>query len=416
MHKPQVAKLHVDERLEHRIRRQFPWVFDKDADFGASGPQLGDLVAIYGKRDQCIALGIYDPYSPIRVRILGKPCTFSEAYFARRLDEALARREASGIVSDQTNALRLVNGESEGLPGIVLDAYAGTWVMKIYSAAWLPYLKAMLSVIEEGYFGPHASASRPDAYGVLPHRLILRFGREALPVYEAAGYAEGALLLGEDDTPYADFVENGARFRAQVFRGQKTGFFLDQRDNRRFVRSLSEGRRVLDVCCYSGGFSIQAAMGGAREVWSLDGDRHALELVEQHYGLNAHDQGVAACTRVLQRGKMFAWLEQAKAKRMKFDLIIVDPPSFASSKAQTDQAVKSYQRLFSAAADCLAPKGQMLCCSCSSHVGSDMFGDIVSRTMRPRGAKIEDCSGLPADHVANFAEARYLKSWLVTLR
>ena len=411
MHKPQTVKLHVDERSEYRLRREMPWIFDKHADFSKASPVLGDLVAVYGKKNQCIRIGLYDPYSPIRVRILGEPCEFGLDYIRNALGSAVRRRATMGILDANTTGIRLLSGESEGLPGIVMDGYGDTWVVKMYTACWLPYMPEILECLTRFGRGDEDSCGIPS-----PRRIVMRYGRECLPHFARAGYREAALAFGDDDTPVAEFLENGAKFQAQVFQGQKTGFFLDQRNNRRLVRDLSRDKKVLDICCYSGGFSINAAMGGARSVWSLDGDRHALQLVEKHYEINAGDPGVAACEHVMQRGNMFEWLERAKSRRMQFDLVIADPPSFASSQAQIPTAEKAYQRLFALAADCLVPHGQILCCSCSSHVGAEKFAELVRKTLMHRTADAVDYTGLPPDHVANFAEARYLKAWLVTVK
>lgn len=409
------VKIHVDERCEYRLRRGMPWIFSKHADFGQARPEAGEIVAVYGKRNQCVKVGLYDPHSPIPVRILGAPTQFDAGYMAARFAEALKVRAEAQICDAHTNGIRLLSGESEGLPGLVIDAFAGTWVLKVYSACWLPHLSTMLDVLKS-----HCESQPNDvalaAYAIHPSRVILRFGRECRPHFERAGYHEGSLVYGTDETPYAEFLEFGAKFHAQVFKGQKTGFFLDQRLNRQLVRSLSEGKKVLDICCYSGGFSLNAAMGGAHSVWSLDGDRHALDLVDRHYALNAENANVAAAEHVLQRDDMFKWLEKAKSKRQQFDLVIADPPSFASSQAQIPTAEKAYMRLFAAAADCVKSRGQILCCSCSSHIGSEKFAELVRRTLMHRTVESVDYTGLPADHVAKFAEARYLKAWLVTVK
>lgn len=411
MHKPKIVKIHVDERSEYRIRREMPWIFDKHVDFGKSTPEAGDLAAIYGKRNQCLKVGLCDPYSSIPVRILGDPCEFGEDYIASRLEAAISSRLTMNILSSETNGIRLLSGESEGLPGLVIDAYGQTWVMKVYSSCWLPYLKEVIEAVSR-----YSERSEMEYSSIRPNRIVLRFGRDCSERYESNGFREGSLVLGTDETPYAEFMEHGARFRAQVFKGQKTGFFLDQRRNRQLIRSLSDGKKVLDICCYSGGFSINAAIGGASSVWSLDGDRHALNLVEKHYEINADIPGVANSEHVFQRSNMFDWLERARIKRQKFDLIIADPPSFASSQAQIAAAEKAYMRLFSAAAELLTSHGRILCCSCSSHIGSEKFAVIVKRTLLHKTLESIDYSGLPDDHTARFAEAKYLKAWLVTVK
>ena len=409
MHQPNTLKLHIDESCEYRLRREMPWIFSKYADFEKQSPNIGDLVAIYGKKNQCIKLGLYDPYSPISVRILGNPCQFSLDYIKSKIEDALKFREQTKIYNEHTNGLRILSGESEGLPGIVIDAFADTWVIKIYTACWLPYLRDILEVIS-------SFAENPDKLNhacMVPNRMILRFGRECKKYYENAGFHEACLIYGKDNTPYAIFKEHDAIFQAQVFKGQKTGFFLDQRNNRQIIRSLAKDKKVLDICCYSGGFSLNAAIGGAHEVWSLDGDKHALDLVQKHYELNESDTNVAHSQHILQKSDMFDWLSRAFEKRMKFDLIIADPPSFASSQSQIPAAEKAYGRLFSAAANLLRPGGQLLCCSCSSHIGSEKFTQIVKKSLLHKTREAIDYTGLPEDHVAHFAEARYLKAWLI---
>ena len=414
MYPNKITKIHIDERCEYRLRRGMPWIFSKHLKLEGQTPDAGDLVAVYGKRNQCIRIGLFDPYSPIPVRILGAPCDFSQQYMSQKIDEALVRRAESNIASDQTNGIRILSGESEGLPGLVIDAYAGTWVLKVYSACWLPYLHDVIDILSGLCHAPMTETMR-QACAIAPYRVILRFGRECRPHFEKVGFHEASLAIGEDDTPYAEFLEHGAIFHAQVFQGQKTGFFLDQRNNRQLIRSLSKDKKVLDICCYSGGFSLNAAIGGANTVWSLDGDRHALDLVQKHYELNAGNPNVAQCEHVLQRSDMFEWLAKAASKRNLFDLVIADPPSFASSQAQIPAAEKAYARLFAAAASCLKPGGQILCCSCSSHIGSEKFAGIVRKTLMHRTRESIDYTGLPADHVASFAEAKYLKAWLVTI-
>ena len=413
MHAYKIHKIHIDERTEHRLRRNMPWLFRKNTDFAKDTPQNGDLVAIYGRRNQCIKLGIYDAFGDIAVHILGNPgCTFDPSYIDTKIAEAFAKRAQMHIADDSTNGLRLISGESEGLPGIVLDAYHTSWVLKIYAACWIPYLDVLVEALSK-YASP--AALLQQAQISIPDRMVLRFGRNCLRHFEAAGYREATLAFGSDTTPYAEFLECGARFRAQIFKGQKTGFFLDQRNNRQIVRSLSQDKKVLDICCYSGGFSINAAIGGASQVWSLDGDRNALALVQKHYEINADNPNLARAEHILEKCDMFEWLGQPK-RRGAFDLIIADPPSFASSQAQLPSAEKAYMRLFSMAADCLRPGGQILCCSCSSHIGSEKFAQIVERTLKHRTRSAVDYTGLPQDHVAAFAEARYLKAWLITIK
>ena len=398
---PAIAKIHISEKTEYKIRRHFPWLFRKEIDPAEMPQTHGCLVAVYGKRNQCVGIGLYDAGSPIAVRILADKCAFSAEYLCDVIGKALQKRLDSTTFNANNNGYRLINGESEGLPGIVIDRFDETWVMKVYTYLWQPYLRDILEGIETRF---------------APYRLVLRFGRECRADSEKCGLQDGMLIIGTDNTPTADFIEYGIRFRAHVFKGQKTGFFLDQRNNRQRIRALAKGKRVLDLCCFSGGFSLNAAAGGAREVWSLDGDRHALQMVRKHYELNRNIPAVAATTPVLQRSDVFDFLEKSARQRQKFDLIIADPPSFASSQAQIKTAIQNYQRLFRAAAACVEKGGQLLCCSCSSHVGEQLFSEILQPIIQHLAIDAENLSGLPEDHPTIFAEARYLKSWLLTIR
>ena len=201
MHKQNVSKLHIDERCEYRLRRGLPWLFDKYCDFGRSPvPAVGDLVAVYGRRNQCVGVGLYDPYSPVRVRMLGAPCEFGRELIAARIACALARRAEAHIVDADTNALRLLSGESEGLPGLVIDGYADTWVLKVYASCWLPYLSDVIEILSSY----RAEDSMP--FGVSPTRMVLRFGRECRPVYEKAGYVEASVAVWGGETPYSVFL------------------------------------------------------------------------------------------------------------------------------------------------------------------------------------------------------------------
>lgn len=390
-----IYKLHVNERLEYRLRRGFAWIFRKDAAFPAP-PQNGDGVAIYGKRNQKIAFGLFDAHGPIAVRILGACAEFGPQYLRDSLANALQLRLNSTQINAQNNAYRVINGESEGLPAIVIDNYAGTWVLKVYAALWLPYLQDLIDIILSDF---------------APRRLILRFSREVRPYFEAAHFTEAQLCCGSDEE-FTEFLENGARFCAQVFKGQKTGFFLDQRTNRGLVREMSKDARVLDLCAFTGGFSVNAALGGAAEVWSIDADKRAIAQIDEHFEMNKEGIQRADFSRAAVCRDVFAFLHKAQKMR-KFDLVIADPPSFASSKASVTHARASYVRLFSAAANCLNPKGRILCCSCSSHIGSELFTQIIHQCFLRRARSCKDLSALPFDHPTSFAEARYLKTWLV---
>ncbi len=212
--------------------------------------QLGEFAVIYDRQDKFLAIGLFDPDSPIRVRILhaGKPTTIDAAWWQARLDQALVRRE--GLFDANTTGYRLIHGESDGWPGLVLDRYDTTLVLKIYTAAWLPRLDGLLALFQEK---------------IPCERIVLRLSRNIQVVAERRsptrrdGEVVFSKFAGSEIGAPIIFQEHGIRFEADVLRGQKTGFFLDQRENRREVETLARGRRMLNAFSFSGGFSVYAA-------------------------------------------------------------------------------------------------------------------------------------------------------------
>jgi 23S rRNA (cytosine1962-C5)-methyltransferase len=205
-------------------------------------------------------------------------------------------------------------------------------------------------------------------------------------------------------------LETGLRFEADVQRGQKTGFFLDQRENRRAVESLARGRSVLNAFSFSGGFSLYAARGGASSVTDLDFDRHALESARRNFALNAALPAVGRCRHELVQADAFEWL--GEGTKRKFDLLVLDPPSFAPREADRANAIRSYGRLVSLGIERLARGGILVACSCSAHVSADEFFQAVKRSAAKSGRKF---AGLQTtrhapDHPATFKEAEYLKA------
>ena len=204
------------------------------------------------------------------------------------------------------------------------------------------------------------------------------------------------------------FLESGLRFEADVLRGQKTGFFLDQRENRREVETLARGRRVLNAFSFSGGFSVYAARGGAVAVTDLDISAHALAAAQRNFALNKNFPGVAACHHDIAQGDAFDWLAASTAK---FDLVVLDPPSLAKRAAEREGALRAYERLATLGIARLAPDGILVAGSCSAHVPAEDFFDMVRRAAAKSGRKFAELKTLrhPPDHPAGFKEAEYLK-------
>jgi 23S rRNA (cytosine1962-C5)-methyltransferase len=243
-----------------------------------------------------------------------------------------------------------------------------------------------------------------------PDRLVLRLSRN---IQEAAreqfNAHDGEAWRGEPPDGPVEFLENGLRFEADVIRGQKTGFFLDQRENRRAVRDLADGREVLNLFSFTGGFSLYAADGGAASVCSIDISEHALAGARRNFALNIRRPAVASCRHETIQADVFDWLRGAPARQ--FDLVVLDPPSLAKKEAERADAVAAYTKLVEAAIARLRKNGVLLSSSCSAHVSTVEFFDLVRDTAGKSGRQFVELktTGHAADHPATFAEAEYLK-------
>jgi 23S rRNA (cytosine1962-C5)-methyltransferase len=385
-------RLRLTAAAETIVRGGHPWVFAESVRSQNRQGAAGELAVIFDRRDRFLAVGLYDPDSPIRVRVLhaGKPRVIGPAFWEQRAAEALARRE--GLFDRETTGYRCINGESDGWPGLVLDRYGETRVVKIYTTAWLPRLAEIAPLLAGG------------------ERLVLRLSRNVREkAAERFGLEEGLVLRGAPLGGAAPFLESGWRLEADVARGQKTGFFLDQRENRRQAGALAAGRRVLNLFSYTGGFSLYAAGGGAEGVCSVDMSEHALAGARRHFELNRHHPGVAGCRHETARADVFAWLREAPRRR--FDLVVLDPPALAKRESERAQALGAYAGLMAAAMARVNKNGVLLAASCSARVSAEEFFALARQAARKSGRKFEEFKTTrhAADHPATFAEAEYLK-------
>jgi 23S rRNA (cytosine1962-C5)-methyltransferase len=387
-------RLRITAAAESILRSGHPWLFADSIHESNRVGQLGELAVIFDRKDKFLAVGLFDPDSPIRVRILhaGKPTTIDGGWWQTRLGQALARRE--GLFDARTTGFRLIHGESDGWPGLVLDRYDTTLVLKIYMAGWLPRLEEILALIKEK---------------IPCGCIVLRLSRNIQPIAEKQfKRRDGQILFGSSPTDPVIFSENGIRFEADVLRGQKTGFFLDQRENRREVEMLARDRRVLNAFSFSGGFSVYAARGGAKSVTDLDISAHALESAKRNFALNQNFPGLAACRHETVQADTFEWLPNAKEN---FDLIVLDPPSLAKRATEREGAVHAYEKLNSLGIARLSRDGILVAGSCSAHVSATEFFDAVRRAAIKSDRKFSELKSTrhPPDHPAGFKEAEYLK-------
>jgi 23S rRNA (cytosine1962-C5)-methyltransferase len=386
----------VSATAESVLRSGHPWLFAESIREQNRAGQAGELAVIYDRKDRFLATGLFDPASPIRVRLLhvGKPRAIDRHWWSERLTRALESRQ--GSFDEQTTGFRWINGESDGWPGLVLDRYDRTLVLKLYTAAWLPRLEETAGLI--------TGRLRPE-------RIVLRLSRNIQELAKHQfGKADGEILNGPPLDGPVTFLETGLRFEADVLHGQKTGFFLDQRENRRQVESLARGRDVLNAFSFSGGFSLYAARGGARSVTDLDLSASALAGARRNAALNAANASVTSCRHELVQADTFVWLNQQPGRR--FDLVILDPPSLAKREIERSGAIRAYGRLASSGIEHLTPGGILVACSCSAHVTAEEFFEAVRRSAVKTGRAFEELRTTrhAPDHPATFKEAEYLKA------
>jgi 23S rRNA (cytosine1962-C5)-methyltransferase len=379
---------------ESVVRQGHPWVFDGSIREQNRPGETGELAVIYDRNDQFLAIGLFDADSPIRIRILhcGKPVKITAQWWTERLQTALDRRV--GLFANETNGYRIINGESDSWPGLVFDRYDGVFVLKIYTAAWLPRLGELIEVFRSKW---------------ATNTIVLRLSRNILSVSREHGFEDGQTLSGPSFSNPVIFSENGIRFEADVIQGQKTGFFLDQRENRSAVEKLSQGRRVLNAFSFSGGFSLYAARGGANSVTDLDISAHALESAVRNFGLNQADPNIAKAVHRQIKADAFEWLASNKAEQ--FDLIVLDPPSLAKKESDRPVALGAYEKLAAAAITHLRDGGILVAASCSAHVQEAAFFAALTAAATASGRQYEriKLTGHAPDHPSTFPESRYLK-------
>ena len=399
---PPSAKRHavrVTNDALRQIRGGHPWVFDGSIvainDNGEAKP--GDLAVVFDADRQFAAIGLYDPTSPIRLRVLhhGKPTTIDDAWWTAKIKAAVERRDPV-LKAGDTTGYRVIHGENDGLSGLVLDRYAETYVLKLYAASWLPHLATIVPIIERE---------------LQPERLVLRLSRDVSgqPLH---GLREGMALIGDAPTEPVMFNEHGLLFEADVVHGQKTGHFLDQRDNRNKVRPLAKGLNVLDLFSCTGGFSVYAAAGGATSVHSVDLSPQALETAKRNMGHNAFIKNVAASKHTTQVGDVFDVLKAYGEQKRRYDIVIVDPPSFARRNSDHDRALHAYRRLTRLALELVDNGGILVQSSCSSRVRNDEFFDGVHAAAASTPVRISEMlrTTHAADHPIGFPEGAYLKT------
>ncbi len=379
-----------------QVRGGHPWVYGESIT-SVSDEQAdpGTLAVIFDDKRKFSAIGLWDPTSPIRLRVLhrGKPLQIDQSFWDGVLSRAHAVRQP--LLASGTTGWRWINGENDGLGGLIIDRYDRTAVIKLYSSAWLPHLQGVL-----------ASVTRTDS----PERIVLRLGRkmQADRVTVAAGLRDGMVILGPQSPDVVEFTENDLRFGADVVNGQKTGHFLDQRDNRVFVGSKSRGADVLDVFCCTGGFTVHAAAQGARSVHSVDISQPAMNAVVENLARN----DLASVPHRQSIGDAFEVLDALGQAGERYDVVVVDPPAFATKASERDRAIRAYRKLTELALPLIRPGGRLFQASCSSRVTEDDLVATVRSAVSSQGRSIMETKVFShaLDHPITFPQGQYLSA------
>ena len=388
--KTQRIAVKLKSNAEKLVKQGHPWVFEDSIAKQNKEGKAGDIAILFDQRkDKVFAVGLYDPDSPIRIKMISDvPATPDAAFFKEKIRIAFSKR--TKLLKTDTDSYRFIFGENDGFPGLIVDIYKDVLVVKFYTGIWFPYLEMILPEL--------VKVSKTQT-------VVVRLSRN-LQKSTAHGFKDGQVIHGELSSEVVYFREHGIRFSANVIHGHKTGYFLDHRYNRKRVGELSKGKKVLDVFSYAGGFSVHALAGGANEVLSLDISAQALEVALQNGKLNP-SKGKHTTMAI----DAFVGLQQLIESRKKFDIVVIDPPSFAKSAREIESAKHSYHRLAVLGAQLVGKNGTLVLASCSSRITAQQFFDISEQgiTKSKRSFKLIEKTFHDSDHPIGFAEGAYLK-------
>jgi 23S rRNA (cytosine1962-C5)-methyltransferase len=381
-----MARVRLKKELERSLRAGHPWLY-ADALEPVRGVPTGSSVDVVGRDGKFLARGLYDARSPIAVRVatLDAEEALDARFVHARVASALRARRGA-IDARETDAFRWLNGEGDFLPGVVIDVYASVAIVRLDGEAVRAWRGWVVDAVRE-----------------------LGAGLGITHVYERSRGGRGEPLFGGAPPVPVEIRERGVRFAVDVLAGQKTGFFLDQRDNRHAIRPYAAGQEVANLFGYTGGFSVNAALAGAARVVTVDSASGAIEGARLNFTLN----GLDPARHELACEDAFAWLERARAGGRRFGLVVTDPPSFAPSEKSLKNALAAYRDLNALALGVVAEGGVLAAASCSSHVTPDAFlGTLRDAAVKARRRlRVLDVRGQPADHpsLPAFPEGRYLK-------
>jgi len=391
-----MKSIHLKTGRDKSVKRRHPWIFSGAVEKVDGEPARGETVLVKAA-GQPVAVAAWSPRSQIQARIWSfDPGTrIEKSFFESTIRKAVELRNSLPAIH-HSNALRLVHGESDGLPGLVVDRYDDVLVAQFLSAGAEYWRETILDSLVE-VSGCESVFERSDADV-----------RKLEGLESRVGFARG-----NREARRCPIIEHGLNFRVDVEEGQKTGFFLDQRDNRQRVRALAQGREVLDGFCYTGGFSVAALAGGAASVTAVESSAPALEVARENAKANALDLSRIS----FEQADVFAYQRLLRDRGRSFGMIVLDPPKFAPTAAQVKNAARAYKDINLLAFKLLKPGGLLATFSCSGGVSAELFQSIVAGAASDAGAdaKIIERFGAAADHpvALSFPEGDYLKGLLV---
>jgi 23S rRNA (cytosine1962-C5)-methyltransferase len=391
-----MKSIHLKTGRDKSVKRRHPWIFSGAVEKVDGEPARGETVLVKAA-GQPVAVAAWSPRSQIQARIWSfDPGTrIEKSFFEATIRKAVELRNSLPAIH-HSNALRLVHGESDGLPGLVVDRYDDVLVAQFLSAGAEYWRETILDSLVE-VSGCESVFERSDADV-----------RKLEGLESRVGFARG-----NREARRCPIIEHGLNFRVDVEEGQKTGFFLDQRDNRQRVRALAQGREVLDGFCYTGGFSVAALAGGAASVTAVESSAPALEVARENAKANALDLSRIS----FEQADVFAYQRLLRDRGRSFGMIVLDPPKFAPTAAQVKNAARAYKDINLLAFKLLKPGGLLATFSCSGGVSAELFQSIVAGAASDAGAdaKIIERFGAAADHpvALSFPEGDYLKGLLI---
>ena len=377
-----VIQLKIERRSNH------PWIFQKMVEKPVAKPKPGSIVDIVDNTGHWVGRGFYNGHSRIALRVLTEDHdeAIDEAWFARKIRAAVALRRDLMHLDETTDAWRVVHSEGDGISGLVVDRYGDLLVVEFFSAGPFRYREWIYAALSKEF----------------PGCRFYSFSEEHVQKQDSFDFRS-------PPPPEPSVItEHGLKFRASPGSGHKTGFFADQRDNREYLTRFTAGKRVLDICCNSGGFAIYAkARGGADEVIGIDLDEEILEVAEKNARLNN------AAVKFVQ-ADLFHYLRDAHQRGEQFDVVILDPAKLTRDREQVIAALKKYNDMNKLAMQVIKPGGVLLTCSCTGLVGEEEFLDMIRRAAFYAGRTVQvlKVAGAGADHpfMAHVKESRYLKA------